>query len=422
MTVEVIFLGLPGPTHHYGGLAKGNIASAGNAGQISHPQEAALQVLALARQLLALGQRVAFLPPQPRPDISTLKHQGIAGNTPEEIIANAGSQNPALLSKVYSSAFMWAANAATVSPGCDSADKRLHLTPANLSTHLHRAIDAPYTTDALRHIFAGTDTVIHPPLPATSGDEGAANYMRLGPLDGPALHVFIYGRGDNHTTPKKFPARQTLAACQAIAAQHRLNPQHVLFVRQNPEAIDLGVFHNDVIALNHHDYLLAHEHAFAEGIAPIIEAYQRLHQAPLKCRIITQAELSIEEAVATYFFNSQIVTKPDGKFAILAPEEVKHHKKSAPLMESLGFETHYLDLRQSMQNGGGPACLRLRIWLSENELAKLVTPMADAALLTQLETSFRQYYSESLKAAELADPQFYHQAQTAQQAIAAILR
>ena len=77
---------------------------------------------------------------------------------------------------------MWAANAATVSPSVDTADGRVHFTPANLTSQFHRSIEAPATTRVLRAIFADArHFAVHDPLPAAPqfGDEGAANHIRF---------------------------------------------------------------------------------------------------------------------------------------------------------------------------------------------------------------------------------------------------
>ncbi len=418
---EVIFVGLPGPTHNYGGLAQDNVASTLNRGSISNPKQAALQALGLVRLMRALGLETGLLPPQLRPHLPTLSAH-FSGSA-EEAIARAASENPQLLEKLSSSSAMWTANAATATPGIDDAGM-LHLTVANLHTNLHRRIEAADTHRVLAAIFHNVpDAVVHPPLPDDLRDEGAANHMRLCPKhDAPGLNVFVYGADGSENDPDT--ARQTLAASQAIAKRHKIGD--ALFIKQNPGVIHKGVFHNDVIAVSNENLLLVHEEAYAGGrddIAHIAAAYEKSTGAALTPIIIGAAELSVEEAVHTYFFNSQIVTKPNGSMAIIAPMEVKtlYGGKAARLMEKIRGENsnpidevHYADLRQSMNNGGGPACLRLRVPMTGVQLSavkKNVNVMAGDALLENLTRIIKTHYPDELHPRNIADPALYHRCQ-----------
>src|SRR4029077_2346121 len=103
------------------------------------------------------------------------------------VLREAERKDPRLLVAAYSASAMWAANAATVSPSADTADGRVHFTPANLPTQLHRSIEPPVTSAVLRQIFPeGEYFAHHDPLPASEefADEGAANHMRLAPSHG----------------------------------------------------------------------------------------------------------------------------------------------------------------------------------------------------------------------------------------------
>ena len=418
---EVIFVGLPGPTHHYGGLSEDNVASTANRGSVSNPKQAALQVLELVRLLRRLGTTVAILPPQLRPSLAMLRQQ--FGGSDDEVILEAAKRAPQLLEKASSASAMWTANAATIAPSIDTADHKLHITVANLFTHPHRRIEAEDTYRVLQALFRTThDSMVHPPLAADAGlqDEGAANHMRLSPgHDARGLHVFVYG-ADGDNDPEG--ARQTLSASHAIAAQHRLSPQEMLFIKQNPQVITQGVFHNDVIAVSHEHVLLAHEKAYENGpedIERIAHAYRALHPGKEALLLtIGEEELSVEEAVHTYFFNSQIVTKADGSMALIAPTEVKtlYGGKAARLMEKLCAghnpikQVHYVDLRQSMRNGGGPACLRLRVPMNVRQLADLgenTRVLADDLLLAALTKLIEAHYPAQLQAADLGDPALY---------------
>jgi succinylarginine dihydrolase len=434
---EVIFIGLPGPTHNYGGLSADNVASSLNRGSTSNPKQAAHQALALVRLLMGLGVPVGILPPQLRPHMPELRRhfEGVD----DDIIRRAAREKPQLLEKMTSSSAMWVANAATVTAPCDSADGRLHLTTANLHTNLHRRIEAEATHRVLSAVFAQVPgAVVHPPLDAAHGlrDEGAANHMRLAPSHGmAALNVYVYGADGSADDPAS--ARQTRSAFEAVVAQHRIAEAQQLLVKQNPAAITAGVFHNDVIAVANGPVLLVHEAAYANGrfdIEHMADRYHGLFGQPLHLLLITHEQLELDEAVHTYFFNSQIVTRPDGSMAIIAPTEVKelYAGKAARLLESLRAdatnpvaEVHYADLRQSMNNGGGPACLRLRVPMHEVQLAALkqsVNVLADEALLSAIEKIIDHQYPSQLDAASLADPRLYHTCRAALSQLAGLMK
>ena len=411
---EVIFIGLPGPTHHYGGLSGDNVAATMSRGDLSHPRQAAWQVLELIRLLQRLGQTVAVLPPQLRPHLPLLRQH--FNGTDDDVIRQAAKELPELLEKASSSSAMWTANAATVTSAIDAADGKLHLTPANLHAHVHRRIEAGATHRVLAAIFREVpDVVVHAPLPATEGltDEGAANHMRLAPhpMD-MGLHIFVYGEA----------GRQSLSASQAIKAQHQIADTQALFVRQNPDTIRQGVFHNDVIAVSHAQLLLAHEEAYAsEGFGRLAQAYHVMNGKDPLLLLVKNADLSVKEAVDTYLFNSQIVTLPKGGMAIIAPQEARalHGGKAAALLERIRTagdnpveEVHYSDLRQSMKNGGGPACLRLRVPMTGAQLAALqqsVHVLADEPLLSALDKTIERFYPEELSPSDLGNPELYHQ-------------
>ena len=194
---EVNFDGLVGPNHNYAGLAQGNLASATNSKNTSYPKAAALQGLEKMKALFELGLTQGILPPLQRPDLVCLKKLGFTGK-PKKIISKAANAAPELLAAVYSSSSMWTANAATVSPSCDTKDKRLHLTPANLNSNFHRSIEMDHTHFNLKQIFNNKKLFeVHQPLPQTEelADEGSANHMRLSSKDfSKGLELFVYGK------------------------------------------------------------------------------------------------------------------------------------------------------------------------------------------------------------------------------------
>jgi len=417
MTLDVQFDGLPGPTHNYSGMSPGNLASQKHAGLASNPREAALQGLAKVRALAARGIPQAVLPPHERPHLPTLRALGFSGSD-SEVLARAARDAPALLSAASSAAAMWAANAATVSPSADTADGRVHFTPANLVTLLHRSIEAETTTRMLRAIFRDTRRfVVHDPLPSAvpAGDEGAANHTRFaGPSDeGPGIALFVHGRqafDARAHAPRRHPARQTLEASMAVARRHGLDPARTLHVQQHPDAIDAGVFHNDVIAVGQRRTLLVHEGAFVDTSAAIAALRERIGPS-FRADIVGADELPIADAVATYLFNGQLVERSEGGLLLVAAAEVRENARASAVLDRWTApggpiaEALVLDLRQSMRNGGGPACLRLRVPLTPDERAAIdARVLVDDALADDLEAWIGRHYRDRLLPSDLADP------------------
>ncbi|QPB83196.1 N-succinylarginine dihydrolase [Pseudoalteromonas rubra] len=422
---EVNFDGLVGPTHNYAGLSYGNVASKSNANKVSNPKQAALQGLEKMWHLVQLGLHQGVIAPNARPDLRTLRVCGFSG-TDAEVISQAAKSQPQLLKACYSASSMWTANAATVSPSCDSADGKVHLTSANLNNKLHRAIEAPQTSQILKSIFNNNDYFSHHdalPQHPMFGDEGAANYTRLADSYGhQGLALFVYGE-DAHTQvkPQLFPARQTRQASEAVARSHQLDPHNTLYIQQNPEVIDQGVFHNDVIAIGNENVFLFHEQAFYQQqkvIEQINSAYRG--DRPLHLIEVKNADISVEDAVKSYIFNSQLVSLPSGGMAIIAPGECQTVGKVEQYLSALCqasnpiSEVIYMDLKQSMQNGGGPACLRLRVTLSEQELnAVNQACLLDEHTYQRLTDWVNRHYRDRLSEDDLADPSLLTESQQA---------
>ncbi len=423
---EANFDGIVGPTHNYAGLSPGNVASTGNRGAVSRPRDAALQGLAKAAAVAQLGIPQGWLPPQERPHVRTLRAMGMEG-TDAEVIARAAREAPHLLARASSASAMWTANAATVTPSADAVDHRVHLTVANLRAMPHRAIEPPQTARTLRAVFCNDDQfAVHEALPAHAddgtpgpfGDEGAANHTRLtetsangGEVPGVQLFVFGMQAGGAGRRPSRHPARQTLEASQAIARTHGIDPARCEFAQQHPAAIDQGVFHHDVIGVGNGNMLLLHEHALLDQHRVLDDLQSMLH-GRLKVFTVADRELSVADAVGTYLFNSQLLTLPDGTMALVCPSECREHPGVMAVIERLCADPDcplaravFLDVRESMRNGGGPACLRLRVPLSAAELAAVApgclwTPEGHRAL----EAWVRRHYREELAPADLADP------------------
>ncbi|MEM7625472.1 MAG: N-succinylarginine dihydrolase [Planctomycetota bacterium] len=414
-TLEFNFDGLVGPTHNYAGLAPGNLASQSNKARASSPRAAALQGLAKMDRLRALGVPQAVLPPQERPNVVLLRRLGFAGSD-EVVLASALREAPHLLAAAGSSSSMWAANAATVCPSADAADGRVHFTPANLATSLHRTSETATTAAILQAVFDDPAYFVHhTPLPgmADFGDEGAANHTRFCSTFGePAVQLFVYGRNDFaglSRRPQRFPARQSRQACEAVARLHQLAPDRTLFALQHPDAIDAGVFHNDVIAVGHRDVLLCHETAFADQ-PQTLDALRCATSGRLRTAVAPANRISLGDAVSSYLFNSQIVTRPDGGNVLVAPAECEQHPVVAALIaewvnDGILGGVEFVDVHQSMRNGGGPACLRLRVVLTPDE-QRAVAPgvILDDHLSSRLAGWIERHYRDHLEPADLADP------------------
>jgi succinylarginine dihydrolase len=82
---------------------------------------------------------------------------------------------------------------------------------------------------------------------------------------------------------------------------------------------------------------------------------------------VAAADVPLEDAIRSYLFNAQLVTLSDGEMALIVPGEARetpsvwgwierHLAGNGPIRR-----VEVVDVRQSMANGGGPACLRLRV-------------------------------------------------------------
>ncbi|MGE8307729.1 MAG: N-succinylarginine dihydrolase [Pseudomonas kermanshahensis] len=434
---EVNFDGLVGPTHNYGGLSYGNVASQSNSQQASNPREAARQGLAKMKALADMGFKQGVLAPQERPDVAALRRLGFSGSD-AEVIQRAAKQAMPLLVASCSASSMWVANAATVSPSADTADGRVHFTAANLNCKYHRSIEHPTTSRVLGAMFADAKHFAHhEALPAVAqfGDEGAANHTRFCRSYGEAgVEFFVYGRSafdSRYPAPQKYPARQTLEASQAVVRLHGLRDDGVVYAQQNPAVIDQGVFHNDVISVGNGEVLFYHEDAFLETDAVLGQLQAKLANkgGNFQAIRVPRAAVAVDDAVRSYLFNSQLLSRDDGSMLLVVPEECRSNERVWAYLEQLAQqggpvkEVKVFDLKQSMQNGGGPACLRLRVALKESELAA-VNPgvIMTAPLYDTLLQWVDKHYRDRLGEAELADPQLLVECRTALDELTQILK
>jgi succinylarginine dihydrolase len=390
---EINFDGIVGPSHNYGGLSFGNLASTRNAGKISKPRAAAIQGIDKMRANLALGLAQGLFVPHPRPN-----HGWLA-----ELATSFLEAEPPLASAALSASAMWAANAATVSPAPDTSDGKCHLTVANLRSMPHRSHEWPNTLKQLRLAFADrSHFTVHGPVPPAFGDEGAANHMRLAAAHGePGIELFVYG-----VSGGQFPARQHVQASKSIARLHRLDPDRTLFVEQSEEAIAAGAFHNDVVAVANERVLFTHEKAFAgrdelagrlEQLVPGIEFVE-----------VPDREVPLGDAVSSYLFNAQLVSPPDGETTLIVPREARetesvwawlqrHLSSNGPIRR-----VEVVDVRQSMANGGGPACLRLRVVADPGTVDPRF--LVDGARLDRVAGVIERHWPEEIHSDHVQEP------------------
>ena len=432
---EANFDGLVGPTHNYAGLSIGNVASLSNAKNTSSPRQAAKQGLSKMKALHDLGMVQGVLAPQERPDVYTLRRLGFSGSD-AQVIAKAAKQAPAVFKAVCSASSMWTANAATISPSADTADGKIHFTPANLTNKFHRSLEPLTTGNILKAMFRNPEHFAHHShLPDNDhfGDEGAANHTRLCSAYGKrGVELFVFGRyafDSSKPAPKRFPARHTLEACEAVARLHGLSDEHVVYMQQHPDVIDQGVFHNDVIAVGNQNVLFYHQQAFVDSQAKLAELRRKFgDDSQLHLIEVLDNEVSVAEAVKTYLFNTQVITLPNGEMAIIAPTECQDSPSvSAYLAELTQRNTpikqvHYYDVKQSMRNGGGPACLRLRVAMSEQEKQAVNQHvLMNEQLFTTLNNWVDKHYRDEISEADLADPQLLQESRSALDELTQIL-
>ncbi len=404
--VEINFDGIIGPSHNYAGLSLGNIASSSNAGAVSQPRAAALQGVEKMRANLRLGLAQGFFMPLDRPNSKWLAR----------LATDMTSAEPHIRAAAFSASAMWAANAATVSPAPDTADGRCHLSAANLLTMAHRSHEWHGTLAQLQLAFANTQHfAVHAAVPAPYGDEGAANFMRLCPSHGESgIEIFVYGKAGG-----PFPARQHIESSKAIARAHRLDPAKTLFVQQSEIAIAAGAFHNDVVAVANERVLFTHEQAFEHPETTYADIKRLMPDAEIV--IVPADRISLTDAIQSYLFNAQLVTLPSGAMALILPSEAQANQRvwswlsemvagNGPIRELVP-----VDVRQSMANGGGPACLRLRVVADPATVDRRF--LADEPKLDRIASVIVSHWPENIAPDQLSDPALVDQIRKARAAV-----
>ncbi len=388
---EINFDGIIGPSHNYAGLSLGNLASSKNAGGISQPRAAALQGIEKMRANLRLGLVQGFFMPQDRPNDEWL----------QQMATDWEHADPVMRACAFSASSMWAANAATVTPAPDTLNGKCHILAANLMTMPHRSHEWRGTLQQLQTAFSNEAFWVHTPALAPFGDEGAANHMRLcGDHSTAGVEVFVYGRSGG-----AFPARQHLEASKFVARRNQVT--NALFVKQSEEAIAAGAFHNDVVAVANERVLFAHEQAFADKEFFYNELRARLPEVEII--EVPAASVSLADAIQSYLFNAQLVTLPEGQgMALILPTEAEENEHVwswlQTMIEGNGPIRRLVpvDVRQSMANGGGPACLRLRVVCNPANVDSRF--MASEPKLDQIAQVIAAHWPEEIAPDGLFDP------------------
>jgi succinylarginine dihydrolase len=186
--------------------------------------------------------------------------------------------------------------------------------------------------------------------------------------------------------------------------------------------IDQGVFHNDVIAVGNGNVLFYHEQAFSDEVDTLaaLRGAMETVEAELTAIRVDSADVPVADAVASYLFNSQLLSKPDGTMALVVPHECRENHAVANYLGQLvanGGPVNELiefDLRQSMRNGGGPACLRLRVVLTDEEARAMHQGVImTEALYAKLVPWVEKHYRDRVEPKDLADPQLAIECQAA---------
>ena len=416
---EINFDGLIGPTHNYSGLSDGNIASKENFSSVSNPKKAALQGLKKAKILINAGLNQGLFLPHERPFIPGLKKLGFSGDD-ETILKSAYEYSKVLLSNFSSASSMWAANAATVSPSPDTKDGKVHITPANLNTMFHRSLESDFTYTQCKLIFSDTCFVVHKPALSISGygDEGAANHLRISKThEDKGFEIFVFGESAfkeeafAEYQKTSFIKRQALEVSKSVALSHKLDRNNVFYLQQHPRAIDKGSFHNDIASLSNENIFIAHEKAFLNrDVLNHVLKHLELEVENFNYIEIPDKEIPLDDIISSYLLNSQLFTNGEGEMQLILPAEVQNYENCMQWLDKLKQTSDvklfdFVNIKQSMMNGGGPACLRLKVILNEDEIKKVNKNfILNDKRLELIEDLIEREYRDKLYPDDLKDP------------------
>jgi succinylarginine dihydrolase len=163
-----------------------------------------------------------------------------------------------------------------------------------------------------------------------------------------------------------------------------------------------------------------HEKAFRNAQQVPTEIQHKFGDKPMYFIEVRDSQVSVADAVESYLFNSQLITLPNGEMMIMIAQECEETEPVWQYLQELIQQdtpikhVRSFDLRQSMRNGGGPACLRLRVVLNEQELAAINSRvlMSDW-LYEQLNLWVDKHYRDRMRVKDLSDPQLLAESRTA---------
>ena len=331
------------------------------------------------RALAARGFAQAVLPPHERPAPAGAARAGLRRQRRATSLARAAREAPRSSPACSSAAAMWIANAATVSPSADTADGRVHFTPANLASHFHRAIEAATTTRVLRAIFADAAPLRRPrPAACRAADRRRGrrepHAARGRRRRDPGVELFVYGRSAfdvGAARPRRFPARQTREACEAIARRHGLDPARVVFAQQHPRRDRRRRLPQRRDRRRPGPRAALPRARVRRHAARVLDDARAAHRRRRSRAIVVARRRASRSTTPSRPTSStaSCSTRADGAIAArrAAPSAASTRARRAvprpPASPAAARSPRSLvfDLRQSMRNGGGPACLRLRV-------------------------------------------------------------
>ena len=172
------------------------------------------------------------------------------------------------------------------------------------------------------------------------------------------------------------------------------------------EFIAAGAFHNDVVAVANERVLFTHEQAFEHPDQTYADIKRMMPEAEII--IVPANRVSLADAIQSYLFNAQLVTLSDGGMALILPSEAQDNARVwgwlTEMVEGNGpiRKLVPVDVRQSMANGGGPACLRLRVVADPATVDQRF--IADAHKLDIIAEVVTVHWPETIVPDQLGDP------------------
>jgi succinylarginine dihydrolase len=243
--------------------------------------------------------------------------------------------------------------------------------------------------------------------------------MRLASAHGgPGVEIFVHGVAGGG-----FPVRQHAEAGRAIARAHGLDPARTLHIGQSEAAIAAGAFHNDVVAVADGLTLFAHEQAFADPAGFYAELRRLLPEVSIV--EVPASAVPLGDAVTSYLFNAQLVTLPEGGQALILPAEARETASVWTWLQEMVAgngpirRLELVDVRQSMANGGGPACLRLRVVADPATIDPRF--LVDNARLDRIAALVERQWPERIAPDQLADPALWEAIERARLALLDVL-